>query len=133
MRLDTFFFFSFLKKKKKKKKKKDNIFLPLKKNVNEKCGRPTGHNFGHPLDRKQNFFYEQTKGHDTSSNSTVESGRVETGWLMCHRVTTRFFSFILVLFYLVGSRPPYDSTVELGWLMCHGLKSVIFLTFNIPH
>ena len=25
---------------------------------------------------------------------------------------------------LVGSRPPYDSTVELGWVMCHGLKSV---------
>ena len=22
---------------------------------------------------------------------------------------------------LVGSGPPYDSTVELGWLMCHGL------------
>ena len=25
---------------------------------------------------------------------------------------------------LVGSRPPYDSTVELGWVMCHGLYSV---------
>ena len=23
---------------------------------------------------------------------------------------------------LVGSRPPYDSTVELGWLMCQGDK-----------
>ena len=25
---------------------------------------------------------------------------------------------------LVGSRPPYDSTVELGWMMCHCLNSV---------
>ena len=23
---------------------------------------------------------------------------------------------------LVGSMPPYYSTVELGWVMCHGLK-----------
>ena len=25
---------------------------------------------------------------------------------------------------LVGSGPPYNSTVELGWVMCHGLKSL---------
>ena len=56
-RLETFFFnFSFFffffsksgqyfptKPKKKKEKKRKN------------CGRPTGHNYGHPLDRKQTF------------------------------------------------------------------------------
>ena len=31
---------------------------------------------------------------------------------------------------LVGSGPPYDSTVELGWLMCHGLKRYIFACIN---
>ena len=31
-----------------------NIFLKKKEKKN--CGRPTGHNFGHPLDRKQTFF-----------------------------------------------------------------------------
>ena len=43
---------------------------------------------------------------------------------MRHRLTTQFFPFILVLISdrLVGSGPPYDSTVELGLLMCHGLK-----------
>ena len=31
-----------------------------KKSGNKKnCGRPTGFNFSHPLDRKQNFFYGQ--------------------------------------------------------------------------
>ena len=41
---------------------------------------------------------------------------------MCHEVTTRFFpSLSLISDRLVGSRPPYDSTVELGWLTCHGL------------
>ena len=32
-----------------------------------------------------------SKGHDTSTNSTVESGLVGTSWYMCHRLTTRFF------------------------------------------
>ena len=38
---------------------------PQKKKNGEKngeknnCGRPTGHNFSHPLDRKQTFFYGQ--------------------------------------------------------------------------
>ena len=27
-----------------------------KKNIGKKCGRPTGHNYGQPLDRKQTFF-----------------------------------------------------------------------------
>ena len=46
------FFFYFCKKKcflpnrKKKLKKKEN------------CGRPTDHNYGHPLDRKQTFFVD---------------------------------------------------------------------------
>ena len=45
----SFFFFSkvsiiFLLKKKKRGKKERN------------CGRPSGHNFGHPLYRKQTFF-----------------------------------------------------------------------------
>ena len=34
---------------------------------------------------------------------------------------------------LVGSRPPYDSTVELGWLMCHGLnrtRVTVYDTWN---
>ena len=35
----------------------DNIFLPKKKKCQKK-GRPTGHNFGHPLDRKQTFFMD---------------------------------------------------------------------------
>ena len=26
----------------------------------------------------------------------------------------------LVPNFLVGSWPPYDSTVKLGWVMCHG-------------
>ena len=32
------------------------IFLPPKHGRKRFCGRPTGHNFGHPLDRKQTFF-----------------------------------------------------------------------------
>ena len=64
----------------------------------------------------------ETEGHDTSTNSTVESGRVGTSWYMCHRITTRIFPYSsLIPDCLVGSRPPYDSTVELGWLMWHGL------------
>ena len=46
---------------------------------------------------------------------------------MCHRFTTRFFLHSsLIPDRLVGSRPPYDSTVELGWLMCHGLNANSF-------
>ena len=33
-----------------------------------------------------------TKGHDTSTNSTVESGQVGTSWCMCRRLTTRVFA-----------------------------------------
>ena len=33
-----------------------NIFSPNNNNKKRYCGRPTGHNFGHPLDRKQTFF-----------------------------------------------------------------------------
>ena len=44
------FFFHFYKKK-----KMDNIFLQKKKRMKKKC-RPTGHNYGQPLDRKQIFF-----------------------------------------------------------------------------
>ena len=58
------FFFSFLQKKLV-------FFFPKmentkKKNVKKKknCGHPTGHNFGHPLDRKHTFFYGQPKGPD---------------------------------------------------------------------
>ena len=32
-----------------------------------------------------------------------------------------FFHSSLIPDCLVGSGPPYDSTVELGWVMCHGL------------
>ena len=40
---------------------------------------------------------------------------------MCHRLTTRFFLHSsLIPDCLVGSGPPYDSTVELGWVMCQG-------------
>ena len=53
VRLETFFpifsKFCFLKKM-------DNTFLPTNK---KKCGRPTGFNFTHPVDRKQTFFYGQ--------------------------------------------------------------------------
>ena len=37
----------------------DNIFLSKgggKSGGGGNCGRPSGHNFGHPLDRKQTFF-----------------------------------------------------------------------------
>ena len=34
-------------------------FLQKKK---KNCGRPTGHNFGHPLDRKQTFFLRVAPG-----------------------------------------------------------------------
>ena len=36
----------------------DNIFLPnqKKKEKEQNCGRPTGHNYSHPLDRKQTFL-----------------------------------------------------------------------------
>ena len=33
---------------------------------------------------------------------------------------------------LVGSRPPYDSTVESGWVMCHGLITCISKHFAFP-
>ena len=41
----------------------DNIFNVKKKKwkKKKKCGRPTGFNFSHPLDRKQNYFYGQPK------------------------------------------------------------------------
>ena len=46
-------------------KEKWTIFsYQKKKNVGKKrkkCSRPTGHNFGHPLDRKHTFFYGQPK------------------------------------------------------------------------
>ena len=32
---------------------------------------------------------------------------------------------------LVGSGPPYDSTVELGWVMCHGLKCTLATNLGI--
>ena len=39
----------------------DNIFMEKKKSGKKEknCGRPTGFDFSHPLDRKQNFFYGQ--------------------------------------------------------------------------
>ena len=41
----------------KQKMEMDNIFLPNKKIVKKtNCGRLTGHNYGHPLDRKHTFF-----------------------------------------------------------------------------
>ena len=54
------FFFQFCQKK-KKNLKMDNIFMEKKKEWEKKqmCGRPTGFNFSHPLDRKQNFCYGQ--------------------------------------------------------------------------
>ena len=60
VRLETFFFI--FAKKKKKILKLDKIFMERKKEVEKKkknCGRPTGFNFSHPLDRKQIFFYRQ--------------------------------------------------------------------------
>ena len=40
----------------------DNISYPKKKNVKKKnCGCPTGFNFSHLLDRKQTFFYGQSR------------------------------------------------------------------------
>ena len=52
-------FFSFLQKK----KKIDIIFNVKKKKVEKrkKIWPPTGFNFSHPLDRKQNYFYGQPK------------------------------------------------------------------------
>ena len=49
-----FFFFFFFPKL-------DNVFLPNKNKCGKKknCSRPTGHYYGHPLDRKQTIFYEQ--------------------------------------------------------------------------
>ena len=37
------------------------------------------------------------KSHDTSTNSTVESGQVGTSSCMCHRVTTVVFFFISIV------------------------------------
>ena len=62
VRLETFVFtfannFFFLPKI-------DNIFLQQQKKSGEKkknCGRPTGCNYGDPLDRKQTFFYGQPR------------------------------------------------------------------------
>ena len=52
--------FHFCKKKKKKKKMDIFSYQRKKKWKKEKnCGRPSGHNFGHPLDRNQTFFYGQ--------------------------------------------------------------------------
>ena len=52
------FFFQFPIKK--KKRSKIFSFSLTKKKLEEKkernCGRPSSHNFGHPLDRKQTFF-----------------------------------------------------------------------------
>ena len=61
---------------------------------------------------------------DTSSNLTVESGRVGSGPVgVC--VIGLQLNFLLhsslVPDCLVGSGHPYNSTVELGWVMCHGL------------
>ena len=55
MRLESFFFFIFFQKM-------DNIFNVKKKSgKKKKIGPPTGFNFSHPLDRKQNYFYGQPK------------------------------------------------------------------------
>ena len=55
-----FFFFHFCKQK-QKNSNIDNIFLPNKTKKygggGGDCGRPTGHNYGHPLDRKQTLFF----------------------------------------------------------------------------
>ena len=53
-------FFSFLQQQ-KKDSKKGHFPTQKKRKVETKknCGRPTGFNFSHPLDRKQTFFYGQ--------------------------------------------------------------------------
>ena len=56
-----------------------------------------------------------TKGHDTSTNLTVESSRVGTSWYMCHRPTTRF-SFNLVLLPTVWSGQGPLTTQQLCWV-----------------
>ena len=66
-----------------------------------------------------------SKGQDTSTNSTVESGRKELAY-MCHRLTTQFFSSFQSYsqqFGRVHMIPPYDLTVELDREMWHDLKN----------
>ena len=61
----------------------------------------------------------ENKGHDTSTNSTVELGWVGTSWCMCSCIGLQLNLLLhssLIPDCLVGSRPPYDSTVELGWV-----------------
>ena len=68
--MGTFFSSS---QKKKFSQKMANIFLPNKKKMEKKnCGRPTGHNDGHPLDRKQTFLCEQPYQKESLSSFTVE-------------------------------------------------------------
>ena len=52
------FFFHFAPPPPKKIMVKISLFSYQKKKKGKKefCDRPTGHNFGHPLDRKQTFF-----------------------------------------------------------------------------
>ena len=57
-------FFFFIFEKKKVFPKMDNIFLSKKNKCGKKInnyGRLTGHNYGHPLDRKQTFFMDSLK------------------------------------------------------------------------
>ena len=51
---------------------------------------------------------------DTSTNATVESGRVGTSCYMCHRLT--IFSFILVLFPTVWWGLGPLTTEQLSWV-----------------
>ena len=63
-----------------------------------------------------------SKGHDTSTNSTQLLSWVGRIGVCVIGLQLDFFHLSsLIPDRLVGSRPPYDSTVELGWLMCHGL------------
>ena len=75
MRLKTFFFFFF------PSLQKWTIFSYKKKTGKEKnCGRPTGFNLSHPLDRKQTYLYGQPQGLFESTDSLIcTSGR---GWRM---------------------------------------------------
>ena len=73
---DSFFHFC---KKKIFFLKMDNIFMENKKKVEKKknCGRPTGFNYSHPLDRKQIFFYGQPNGKSMPNILTLDEENVK--------------------------------------------------------
>ena len=90
------------------------------------------------------FFFQYTCRSYNRSGNRISESLISTIWIkaMTHQPTQRlsrvgsgpvgicvidlqldsFLHSSLIPDDLLGSRPPYDSTVELGWLMCHGLN-----------